>query len=302
MRTTHLLTSFLSLSVLTVGSRCQPKTEHLKLDIQGHRGARGVLPENSIPAFVYAAEQGCTTLELDVVVSKDDQLIVSHEPWMNPEICNLPEGGQETEGEHSYSLREMTAEEIRSFDCGSKGNARFPNQVPTKTYKPLLSEIVEAAEQAKRPAGLGAIQYNIEIKHVPGRSERYQPEPGQYARLLIEEVKRLGIESRTCIQSFYSPALEAAHRLAPEIATAWLVEKPGTLNEHLARLTFKPTVYSPDYTLLDEDVVREAHDLGIAVIPWTVNDSAAVLRLVEWGVDGIISDFPAEVLGLVSEH
>ena len=297
MRTTTLFTSFMSLSVLTLGSRCQQNPDVASLNIQGHRGARGVLPENSVPGFVYATEQGCTTLELDVVISKDDRIVVSHEPWMNPEICNLLGDEETTKNEHPLSLREMTAEGISLFDCGSNGNKRFPDQMPLETHKPQLFEVVLAAELAKRPEGLGPLQYNIEIKHVPGRSERFQPEAEEFARLLINEVNRLGIASRTCIQSFSPPALEATQRISPELATAWLVDDPGTLTEHLARLTFRPTVYSPNYTLLDEDIVREAHDLGILVIPWTVNDSADVDRLVNWGVDGLISDFPSEILG-----
>lgn len=261
------------------------------VDIQGHRGARARLPENSIPGFVYATELGVSTLELDLISTASGDLIVSHEPWLNPSICLGPDGAA-LPPDSKLSLYRLTADQIRSCDCGSLGHPRFPDQVPQPTHKPTLAEVIAAANAASRPEGAGPVQFNIEIKHEASRVGTYFPPAEEAARRAVTEIRRLGIADRTTLQSFSAEALEAVHAEAPEIRTSWLMEDELSVAEALALLTFKPDVYSPHHILLSPAEVAAAHAAGVAVVPWTVNEAGRMEELLTWGVDGLISDEP----------
>ncbi|WP_222845908.1 glycerophosphodiester phosphodiesterase family protein [Flavilitoribacter nigricans] len=266
-------------------------------DWQGHRGARGLMPENTVPAFLLALEfPQLTTLELDLAVSRDNQLIVSHEPWLSHEICSWPDGRPvEASEETELLIHQLTAEELRAYDCGSRGNTRFPGQKTMRTHKPLLSEIVSAAEQRAAEMNRTLPKYNIEIKSRPEWDGTRSPEPDTFARLVLEEVERLGIKDRTCIQSFDVRALEAVHAQDPEMVTAYLVEELDSLEDNLARLSFTPTIYSPYYMLVTGNMVRQIHERGMQIIPWTVNDTENMRSLQQLGVDGIITDYPDRI-------
>ncbi|MEZ4984919.1 MAG: glycerophosphodiester phosphodiesterase [Saprospiraceae bacterium] len=266
-------------------------------DWQGHRGARGLYPENTIPAFVKAlAFPTITTLELDLAVSADGQLIVSHEPWMSADICSHPDGRAVTT-EEAMALRiyEMTVEQIRGYDCGQRGNARFPEQQKMPVWKPTLPEVVTAAEQTARQLGRPVPRYNIEIKSHPQGDDLFTPPPARFVELVLAEVHRLGIAQRSTIQSFDLRTLEELHRQAPQQRLAYLVEEDRPLAEQLALLSFQPTIYSPYFKLLDKPQVDSLHALGIQVIPWTVNDTKDMETLISIGVDGIITDYPNRI-------
>jgi glycerophosphoryl diester phosphodiesterase len=261
-------------------------------DWQGHRGCRGVMPENTVPAFLKALEYPeVTTLELDLVVSKDNQLIVSHEPWFNPVICQLPNGDSipwlEAE---KYLIYQLTADEIRGFDCGSRGNPRFPEQQKMKVYKPTLREVVETV-QAKRPD----IHWNIEIKSQPAWDSLRHPPVEEFARLVIAGLKSLGIEKNATVQSFDVRALQAMHRQAPEIQLAFLIENAWSFDTNMEKLGFSPAIYSPYYLLVSKKLVRKCHRHNMKLIPWTVNDTVSMQGLIHLGVDGIITDYPNRI-------
>lgn len=269
-----------------------PVTAPAGFDWQGHRGCRGVMPENSVAAFLKALEYPeVTTLELDLAVSKDNQLIVSHEPWFNPVICRLPNGDSiPRRGEGNYLIYHMTAAEIRAFDCGSWGNPRFPEQQKIKTHKPTLREVVEAV-RARRPD----IRWNIEIKSQPAWDGLRHPPVEAYARLVIAELKSLGIEKNAVVQSFDVRALQAMHRQAPEIPLAFLIENIRSFDYNLEKLGFTPAIYSPYYQLVSKKLVHKCHARDMKLIPWTVNDVPAMRGLVRMGVDGIITDYPNRI-------
>ncbi|MBN8682369.1 MAG: glycerophosphodiester phosphodiesterase [Chitinophagales bacterium] len=277
---------------------CEPSTDKPVapppgFDWQGHRGARGLAPENSIPAFLKALEfQEVTTLELDLAVSKDSQLIVSHEPWFNALICKLPNGDTipATQAE-SLLLYQLTAEEIRAYDCGSRPHPRFPEQQLQSTHKPTLSEVCDFV-RGKYPERFDQIRWNIEIKSQPAWDGLRHPPVAEFARLVVAELNRLGIRERSTVQSFDPRAVEAMHQLDPGITLAFLVENEEGLDANLKKLSFTPAIYSPYYKLLDKKVVRKCHELGMKVVPWTVNEVPAMRRLIHLGVDGIITDYP----------
>ncbi|MAT53794.1 MAG: glycerophosphodiester phosphodiesterase [Saprospirales bacterium] len=264
-----------------------------EFDWQGHRGCRGLLPENTIPAFLKALEYPVTTLELDLAVSKDRQLIISHDPWMHEGICSKPDGDTVTKSEaKQLKIFEMTYEEIKGFDCGSHGNPRFPQQKPMKVYKPSFRDIVQAVKTWTSELARPLPQFNIEIKSKPAWDNVYTPEPEAFVDLLLEEIEELGIEKNVCIQSFDVRPLQILHRKKPDIKIALLIENMGSIKSNLEKLGFQPAIYSPYYKLLRRRHIRKLHRMGIAVIPWTVNTVKAMKRLRKKGVDGIITDYP----------
>lgn len=262
-------------------------------DWQGHRGARGLLPENSIPAFLKAIDLGVSTLELDVVVSKDQQIIISHEPFFSHIIC-LDGQGQaiDSSQEKSYNIYEYTTEEIQAFDCGSIGHPGFPQQTKMKVYKPTLKEAVLAIESYIKENNRPPVAYNVETKSKPEGDDIFHPTPQVFAELLHNTLQELGILERVFIQSFDIRTLQAFHQLSEEIPLVLLVENEEPLQENIKLLGFTPSVYSPYYKRLTWDEIQEAHELGMKVIPWTVNEIKEMRRLREMGVDGLISDYP----------
>ncbi len=266
-------------------------------DWQGHRGARGLLPENTIPAFIKALELGVTTLELDLAVTKDSQLVISHEPWLNAEICqnadNTPIPKVEAE---SRLIWHMSAYEVKKYDCGSRGNPRFPTQQRMRVFKPTLAEMVAEVtaycKENKRPLPY----FNIEIKTNLAWDELRTPSVKTFAELTLAHIKRLKIYDKTCIQSFDPRALEAIHMMDKKITTALLIENEETIQANLSKISFKPSIYSPSFLLVDKKMVDYCHAKNIRVIPWTVNDVASMKELIKIGVDGIITDYPDRIV------
>ena len=271
-----------------------------KIDIQGHRGARGMYPENSIPAFIYAIDQGVTTLELDVVISADGKVVVSHEPWMNHNICLTADGSELTGDEKSYNLFKMTYEEISRFDCGSKVNKSFPDQKKVFTQKPLLSEVIATAERYMKGNTGFEFDYNIEIKSSESGDGIFHPSPEEFSDIVYSLIDQYLPWERVVIQSFDFRVLQYWNKNYPEVRLAALIENPRSVETNLGALGFIPAIYSPYYLLLNKKVVDELHERNIKVIPWTVNDTAKMQELVKMGVDGLITDYPnrAKEIGL----
>lgn len=271
------------------------------IEIHGHRGARGRRPENSISGFEWAVLQGVDVLEMDLCISKDRHVVVSHEPWMNPEICSLPGRGVLNGGaQEKFCLLDMTVAEIQAFDCGSGGNPNFQEQLPIQACKPTLREVVEHCQRLGADHGL-EIKYSLEIKYRDEWRGRFCPEASEFVSLVMSEIESLGIAKNSCIQSFSSLVMEEVNQQAQGMSTAWLVESMGPVEMQLAQLSFTPTIYSPQWNLLRQDDVRMLHQNGIRVIPWTVNDSTAMQKMIGMGVDGIISDYPDLLQRLLDE-
>lgn len=291
--------NWLLLLCLLVVSTCKPLenkslTTPLAFDWQGHRGARGLAPENTIPAFLRALQfPQITTLELDLAVSKDHQLIVSHEPWFNPDICLRPDGSRIPAAEaEKLFLYQLSAADIRAYDCGSLRHPRFPEQTPTSAHKPTLREVVEAVRSAypNRP-----VRWNLEIKSRPEWDGVRTPPVDTFARLVVEEVAALHLQTSCTVQSFDPRALRAVRAQNPNLTLALLVENVLGPAKNLERLGFTPAIYSPYYLLVNRSTVRFCRQKGMQLIPWTVNDPDAMRRLLQLGVDGIITDYPNRI-------
>lgn len=264
-------------------------------DWQGHRGCRGLLPENSIPAFIKAIDLGVSTLEMDVAVSQDHKIIVSHEPWMSGKICITPDFETiDEEMEQQFKIYEMSSDMISIFDCGSLGNPRFPKQEKLSVSKPPLMDVFKTCEQYIQEHKKQKVHYNIEIKSKAEWDSIYTPSPDVFSDLLVGEIKTSGIDmSRFCLQSFDIRILRYLHSNYPEITLAFLIEKPfNDVSDLIDHLGFTPPILSPYYKLLNQQKIENAQKLGMKVIPWTVNDKEEMQQLMDWGVNGIITDYP----------
>lgn len=270
-----------------------------ELDIQGHRGARGLMPENSIPAFMKALEEGVTTLELDVVITKDKQVLISHDPYMLSDICTKPSGEPVLKNEVTeFNIYKMTFDEVQQFDCGSRGNSRFPEQQKMAVTKPLLADMIDKVEEHLVKNNLPKVNYNIEIKSVESEYGVSQPLVEEFSKLVLEVITQRLNHDRFTIQSFDFNVLRHIHKTYPKVALVALIENKRGVEANLNDLGFVPDVYSPYYLLLNKKAVEICHQKGIKVVPWTVNERERMEKLVEMGVDGIITDYPNRAKGL----
>jgi glycerophosphoryl diester phosphodiesterase len=262
-------------------------------DVQGHRGARGLKPENTIPAFIYALDSGVTTVELDLAVTKDRKIVVSHEPWMSSEICLNPEGNAFTKREEKdFNIFEMTYEDVAKFDCGSLGNKKFPEQEKMSITKPLLSDVIVAVENHIKSYTQYEVDYNIEIKTGDDGDNRFHPTPSEFSDMVYNLLDEYLPMDRVIIQSFDFRVLKYWHQKYPHIKLAALVEDKKSVDSHLNELGFTPQIYSPYYRNINRAKVELLHEKKIKVIPWTVNEVNEMLSLKGMGVDGFITDYP----------
>ncbi len=264
-------------------------------DWQGHRGCRGLLPENSILAFLHALDfQEVTTLEMDVVMSADAKIVVSHEAWMNHEIASKPNGEAITEKEEKlYNLFSLSYAEIATFDCGKRGHPRFVRQVAQAVTKPTLEAVVAAVRDYCKQHQKPMPRFNIEIKTEGAKGDGvFHPIPSVFAKAVLAEITRLNIHNLTCVQSFDKRILQVVKQLDEKITIALLVENLKGFAWNIRKLGFTPDIYSCYFKLLTKKTVNKCHKKGIKVIPWTVNTKHEMQALILMGVDGIITDYP----------
>ena len=284
------------------------------LDIQGHRGARGLAPENTLAAFARALSVGVTTLELDCAITRDGVVVVSHDPALNPDLTRTPDG--QWLSRPGPPIHELTYEQLTRYDVGRVNPAsayarRWPQQQAADGARiPRLRDVFALT----RRAGNDSVRFNIETKVSPLAPGETAP-PEEFARLLAAEVRGAGMAARTTIQSFDWRTLQWVQANAPEITTVYLTavsdfmdnigeaarSSAWTAGRHIhehggsvPRLVAASggAVWSPFHGNLTLETLREAHALKLKVVAWTVNDPADMRRLIEWNVDGIISDRP----------
>jgi glycerophosphoryl diester phosphodiesterase len=281
-------------------------------DLQGHRGARGMAPENTLAGFRQALAAGVTTLELDVGVTRDGQVVIAHDPRLNPDLTRDASGAWiATPGP---ALQTLTLAELQRFDVGrlkpgTKYAQSFADQQAADGERvPTLEALFQLVRTSAVP-----VRFNIETKLSPLTPE-LAPEPDTFARALLDVVQRHGLAERVTVQSFDWRTLQAVRRLAPALPIAALTARLPSidnladprwtaglrLQDHggsVPRLVkaLGARTWSPFHGDLTEAQLAEAHALGLKVIPWTVNESERIDRLIGWGVDGLISDHPLRV-------
>ena len=270
------------------------------LDLQGHRGMRGLFPENSILGFLKALELGVNTLELDIVMSGDTQLVVSHEPFISSAICQYPGGRQiPKKTEKELNMYHMTYNEIKVFDCGSLFNNDFLLQEKSRISKPLLTEVLDTVEQVATAKGQ-LIHYNIELKSELASEGIYHPEVAVFCQAAYQVVNDQVDWRRITIQSFDFRILRYFNKHYPEVQLALLIENELSWKLNIDSLGFKPEIYSCDYALLSAVIISELQEKNMKVIPWTVNDSLDMRQLIHWGVNGLITDYPNIALQILN--
>lgn len=278
---------FLALISISAAAWAAPKAPL----VQGHRGSRGTMPEDTLPAFDAALKAGADVLELDMGVTKDNVLVISHEPRVTPERCLGPGGAKL---EKAVPIRTLTFEELKKYDCGSLTNPNFPKQAAVPgTPIPSLEELFAMVRASKLPAA-ARVQFNIETKIFP-YDPSLAPSPAEFAALVVTAVKRNAMGPRVIVQSFDVRTLKEVKALAPEIRTAQLTYEE--LLDIVPALKAAATdIWSPNYKWITPEAVKEAQKAGIQVIPWTINTPKEWDLAIAAGVDAIITDYPADLV------
>lgn len=263
-------------------------------DKEGHRGARGLMPENTIPAMLKGIDLGITTLEMDLQITKDKKVAVSHDPNFNANITTTPQGKFLSKEEaKNLMLYSLNYDEIKEYDVGLKPHPDFPRQQKIAVHKPLLADLLDATEKYAKEKGIN-ILYNIEIKSNKKNDGINHPPVEEFVELAMAVIHQKRIAGRTIIQSFDPRALVLMHKKYPSVKTSLLIEAfdKRSLDEQLKEIGFAPTVYSPNHMLVTKQLVNVCHQKGIKMVPWTINDLPRMKELIALGVDGIITDYP----------
>ena len=262
-------------------------------DIQGHRGCRGLIPENSIPGFIKAIDLGVTTLEMDVVISADGKVVVSHDPYISSQFCVNELGAEiKKKEEKEINIYNLDYEDVKLFDCGIIGNDKFPEQQKMSVYKPLLSKVFEQCENHIRNNQKKPIHYNIELKSSSSGVHIFHPEPGLFTELVYNVINENIPPERICIQSFDMRILQHWKLKYSGYALSLLISNSKSSAKNIEELGFTPGIYSPNFKLIKPKEVEELHNKSVKIIPWTVNEIKDMKKMIDMGVDGFITDYP----------
>lgn len=274
----------------------------IRPEIHGHRGCRGLRPENTLPAFLHALDLGVDALEMDVVISADRQVVVSHESWLNPLICRGPAGLILVPGASpAFNLYHMFYQQIRACDCGLP-HPDFPEQLAQPAAKPLLRAVLAATEAwATQQPGRRLPAYSVEIKSLPDGDGSFHPAPADFLDLVLAELDRASVSARTTLLCFDPRILRRAHQIRPLLHTCLLVEANQAWLPSLRELGFVPDTFGPDHHTVTPAAVGELRALcpGLRLVPWTVNEAADFERLLPLGLDGITTDYPNRLRALL---
>src|SRR5699024_10532545 len=272
---------------------CSPSTQNTPFDEQAHRGGRGLMPENTIASEKNAIDFGCT-LEMDLQMSKDKKIVVSHDAYMNALFCLTPEGDTMTKKDgYSRLIYDMPYDSVAEYDCGSKPHPGFPKQKNIPAVKPLLSVLIDSVEAyAKKKNHVN--HYNIEIKSSKSADGKHYPNLAEYVDSSMAVIMRKGIAARTMVQSFDERALRMVHKKGPDIKISDLVsaDQKDNVKGYIETVGDKPDILSPDYHLCMSERIKAFNELGIRVIPWRPNTVEEMQKLKDMGVDGEITYYP----------
>jgi len=265
------------------------------IDYQAHRGGRGLMPENTIPAMLAVMDnEKVSTLEMDLAITKDKQVVVSHDPILNLIITTKPDGTYIKADEINKNIiYQMDYATLEKYDVGLKLHPGFTSQKKLAVAIPTLASLIDSVEL--KAASLGRkMNYNIEIKSVDGKDGIEHPSPDEFVELVVATIQKKHILNRVSIQSFDLRPLRVLHEKYPTIQTSYLVfgSECADVEKEIALLGFTPSIYSPEYKYVNKAMIDYCHQKNIQVIPWTVNTQAEINALIALKVDGIISDYP----------
>jgi len=261
---------------------------------EGHRGTRGLMPENTIPSMYKALDYDVNTVEVDVLISKDKKVVISHDIYFHPDISTTPDGKYlDNKEAQKHLLYQMNYDSIKKYDVGLKPHKDFPQQQKIPAYKPLLGELIDSTDWYAKSIGK-PVMYNIELKTNAAYDGTKQPPVEETVDLVMQVVKEKKIEDRSYLQSFDFRPLQILHKKYPNIVTAVLISDKDkrSFEQQLNELGYSPQMYSPHYSLVTAELVKECHKRNIKLIPWTVNTLEEMKKMKQLGVDGIITDYP----------
>ena len=284
---------------LTSALQLLSATQIKKLPIvHAHRGGAAIYPENTIPAMLHAVEIGVPMLELDLHVTRDSQVVVSHDAYMNPIKALKPNGDNiPVDSARMYSIYSMTYDSLKRYDVGSRPNPAFPNRKNLKCSVPLVSDLIDSVEHSTQSKGLCPVGYNIEIKSWPDKDGIYSPDYRTFADLCMRVLLSKNLGDRLLLQCFDPRTLNYVHEKYPNVRLSYLVEDMTVdFDELMKRINFVPQVISPNHAMVDSAFMDKSRKLGMEVAPWTVDEKDEILRLRTLGVDAIITNRPDSVM------
>ncbi|SMC68172.1 glycerophosphodiester phosphodiesterase [Pedobacter nyackensis] len=274
-------------------SNSTASTEFPAFSTEGHRGARGLMPENTIIGMRHTIDLGVTTLEMDTHITKDGKVVVTHDDYLSPGFMLTPDGKEIPKSDaKKYPVYQMNYSELKQFDLGTKFHAGFPDQKKIKTYIPLLSDLIDDVQQYTK--GKKQMFYNIETKCSPKGDGIVNPGPEEFVKLLMDVIEEKGITPYVVIQSFDKRTLQILNKKYPKVRTSYLIDDKNkkTVAQNIDDLGFTPFILSPAFKMVTADLVKQCHERKIKVIPWTPNTKEDIAKLKQLNVDGIISDYP----------
>lgn len=265
---------------------------HKKTEIHGHRGCRGYYPENTIPGFLHATQLNIEAIELDVVISKDHEVVVSHEPFMHAKKCLWPNLKPiSKEQQELLYLYQMNYETIKQFDCGLLAHPDYPLAQSMPACKPLLKDVIEQVEAKLKDIGTSLV-YNIEIKSDEISINKGQPEYVTFVNLVLKVIEEFKLQQRVIIQSFDKEILRSIRKINKEIPISLLIEDAINPFTHIENLGFAPHILACDYVFLNQEIVSSLQQKNMRVFAFTVNHLKDIQQMLFYGVDAIITDYP----------
>lgn len=260
----------------------------------GHRGTRGLMPENTVPAMIKGIEAGANTLEFDVHITRDGRVIVYHDATVNPAYTSLPGKEITDDNRDQYTFYQMDYDQIRQFEVG-KNKKDFEDQAPVNSTIPLLTTMIDSVESYTQAENIKPVHYLLEIKSSADTDGKEQPAPEEYVNILMNTLKsyRAKLGDRLVIQSFDMRPLKIIHRDYPSISLGYLTgDKSKSIEQTVEELGFAPQFFNPYQGIVTAELLDGSHARNIKVCPWTVNKKEAINNLKNLGVDGLITDYP----------
>ena len=285
----------------------QPLQGQYIVDVQAHRGGMGLYPEESLEAMLNAIDLGVNTLEMDLCVTKDKKVVLSHDKYFSHRLTTRPDGTPVLEGEPRAYLWHMPYDSVALYDVGLRRSPDMPVQKPVATPKRLLTDVVDAVETYTKKHHLAPMNYNIEIKCDPdydgGIEGRDWPEYHEFTDICMAVLDSLGLGDRLIIQTFDTRTLNYLNKAYPGHHLSYLVGGGcGTYEQFMGKLDFTPEWLSPAWQIMDKDMVTRAHADGMKIVTWTVDEKETMRQVIGMGVEAVISNYPDRLLEVVAEY
>ncbi len=294
-------------AVLALASCGPKKAPQYVTDVQAHRGGMGLYPEESLEAMLNSVDLGVNTLEMDLCVTADQHVILSHDRYFHHRYATRPDGTPVMKEDEKVYLYMLPYSEIQKWDVGQKPNPDWPEKKCIPVCKPLAADVIDAVEAYTKEKGLAPMHYNIEIKSDPdfedGIEGQHWPEYHEFADLCMKMLEERNLGDRLIIQCFDERVLNYIHKAYPGHILAYLVEGWETdYDEYMSKLDFMPEWLSPEHDNVNQELMDRAHADGMKVVTWTVDEKDEMRRLIGLGVEAIISNYPDRLLEVVKEY